>query len=433
MTTFLILIIFLSFTLLMMFRKIPAVVALPLMGLSFALTAGVPLEKINNKIFGEGIFLLKDAIFPVFLAAILGQLIAKSRIAESIVKLAAELGGDNPFTITVLCFLAVLFCFIGLMGTGAVIMIGIIVLPIMLSVGVSPRVAAAVLLFGYFLGHQLNIARWQVVAELVNVPFLTVGKFAMVFLIPGIIVTLFMILFGLKFEKRRVFAWAMPLDAKVDKAVARKQNSLNVRWYAMLSPIVPLFCVLLLKMHIITALIVGMLYTILTTQWQVKFRGVWNLLHQSIFEGFRDSALTVALMFGVGILVTAATLPELFAPIKTLLNWVEPHNVWTFVFLFGILGAPLGLYRGPMNPWGLGGAIARLMSEGKLSSGALAGAYWTMDFVVGVADPTDSHIVWVSGYVNESPTRIVQFLFPFAWLLGLIGTILTVIMFPLFG
>ncbi|MGI6126604.1 MAG: hypothetical protein ACOYEF_06520 [Planifilum sp.] len=429
MTTLLILSIFVIFTLLMMLRKIPAVVALPLMGLAFALAAGVSLEKINNQVFGEGIFLLSEAIFPVFLAAILGQIIAKSRIAESIVKLAAELGGDNPFTITVLCFLAILFCFIGLMGTGALIMVGIIVLPIMMSVGVPPRLASAVLLFGYFLGYQLNIARWQVVAELVHVPLLTVGKFAMVFLVPGVIVTILMILFGLKYEKRRVYAWSMPRDKT---ATERRGGSPLVRWYAMISPIVPLACVLLFKMHIITALIVGILYTILSTQWQVKFRGVWNLLHQSIFEGFRDSALTVALMFGVGILVTAATLPELSAPINALLQWVEPKNVWGFLLLFGIVGTPLGMYRGPMNPWGLGGAIARLMSKGELSSGALAGAFWTMDFVVGVADPTDSQIVWVSGYVNESPVRIVQFLLPYAWLLGLIGTVLTIFMFPLF-
>jgi len=134
----------------------------------------------------------------------------------------------------------------------------------------------------------------------------------------------------------------------------------------------------------------------------------------------------------VGILVTAATLPELSAPINALLQWVEPKNVWTFILLFGIVGTPLGMYRGPMNPWGLGGAIARLLSKGELSSGALAGAFWTMDFVVGVADPTDSQIVWVSGYVNESPARIVLFLLPYAWLLGLIGTILTIFMFPLF-
>ena len=429
MTTLLILLIFVTFTLLMMLRKIPAVVALPLMGLAFSLAAGVSLEKINNQVFGEGIFLLKEAIFPVFLAAILGQIIAKSRVAESIVKLAAELGGDNPFTITVLCFLAILFCFIGLMGTGALIMVGIIVLPIMMSVGVPPRLASAVLLFGYFLGYQLNIARWQVVAELVNVPLLTVGKFAMVFLVPGVIVTILMILFGLKFEKRRIYAWSMPGDKA---ASGNRGGSPLVRWYAMISPVVPLACVLLFKMHIITGLIVGILYTILSTQWQVRFRGVWNLLHQSIFEGFKDSALTVALMFGVGILVTAATLPELSAPINALLQWVEPKGVWSFILLFGIVGTPLGMYRGPMNPWGLGGAIARLMSKGELSSGALAGAFWTMDFVVGVADPTDSQIVWVSGYVNESPARIVQFLLPFAWLLGLIGTVLTIIMFPLF-
>lgn len=427
MTTLLILLIFVIFTLLMMLRKIPAVVALPLMGLAFSLSAGLSLDKINNKVFGEGIYLLSEAIFPVFLAAILGQIIAKSRIAESIVKLAAELGGDNPFIITVLCFLAILFCFVGLMGTGALIMVGIIVLPIMMSVGVPPRLASSVLLFGYFLGYQLNIARWQVVAELVNVPLLTVGKFAMVFLVPGVIVTILMILLGLKYEKRRIYAWSMPRNN------SRKQSdSPLVPWYAMISPIVPLACVLLLKMHIITALIVGILYTIVATQWQVKFRGVWNLLHQSIFEGFKDSALTVALMFGVGILVTAATLPELSAPINALLQWVEPKNVWTFILLFGIVGTPLGMYRGPMNPWGLGGAIARLLSKGELSSGALAGAFWTMDFVVGVADPTDSQIVWVSGYVNESPARIVLFLLPYAWLLGLIGTILTIFMFPLF-
>ena len=95
-TTVLIIAVFLLIVGLMVSDKINAVVALPLMAVSLCIIVGVPLKTIMNDVVGGGISGLSGAIFSTLIAAILGEVIRKTGIAEKLIRSAAELGGDNP-------------------------------------------------------------------------------------------------------------------------------------------------------------------------------------------------------------------------------------------------------------------------------------------------------------------------------------------------
>ena len=64
---------------------------------------------------------------------------------------------------------AVALLFTSVTGLGAIIMIGTIVLPVMMTVGVPRMTAATLFLLAFGLGYILNIAQWTFYRELFGV------------------------------------------------------------------------------------------------------------------------------------------------------------------------------------------------------------------------------------------------------------------------
>ena len=88
------------------------------------------------------------ALAPVYVTVIFGALLARvtldTGIARALVNLAAEYGGEAPLVLALILCAVVALLFTSLSGLGAIIMVGSIVLPIMMTTGV-PRVVAATL------------------------------------------------------------------------------------------------------------------------------------------------------------------------------------------------------------------------------------------------------------------------------------------------
>lgn len=104
-----ILLVFLVFVGLMMTRKLPTILALPLMAILFAVIAGVPwmsndpeATTIAKTILSSGSMRLSGAIAGLIFGAWFGQILNKVGITKSIIRKAAELAGDKPVLIAVL-------------------------------------------------------------------------------------------------------------------------------------------------------------------------------------------------------------------------------------------------------------------------------------------------------------------------------------------
>jgi len=421
-TTFLIIAVFLLIVGLMVTDKINAVAALPLMAVSLCVIVGMPVKTIMNDVVGGGISGLSGAIFSTLIAAILGEIIRKTGIAEKLIRSAAELGGDNPYVMAILCFLACAFCFIGLSGVGAKIMLGLIVFPIMLSVGVPKVIAAFVMLAGTSVGYFMNVARWTFIGNLIGLEATDpmVKNTAIMALVPSVIICIALIVIGIK-VKGPVFSWA----AKKDTA----EKSKDVPLYAVLAPVIPLVLVLVLKWNVNAALIIGILYAILTTQWKNKFRGILDLINKSAYDGFANVAVTVVLMMGIGMVLAAAKQEALLEPIQQLLTKVVPVSPLPVILLFGVAGPFLTMYRGPLNPWGLGAALIGILLTTSLPLGLIAALAWLYDYYVAVNDPTASQVTWACGYLQLSVGKYTRGTFLINGLAVLAGVILAVVFF----
>ena len=95
-----------------------------------------------TKVFQSGPEGWGATLVNVVFGAWFGRVLMKTGIASTLIRTVTELGGDKPqFTCILLCIVTTA-CFSSIFGAGAVVAIGVIVLPIFLSLGI-PKVVAS--------------------------------------------------------------------------------------------------------------------------------------------------------------------------------------------------------------------------------------------------------------------------------------------------
>ncbi|WP_066500959.1 transporter [Abyssisolibacter fermentans] len=400
----LILLVFVLSAIGMMSKKLPALIALPLMAVLIAIISKIPFNEILTTIIGGGAVRLSSAMAAAMFGGMLSQVINRTGIANSIIKRAAELAGDNPMIVAFVIAAAVAFVFTSIGGLGAIIMVGTIVLPIMISVGINALLAASIMLISFKIGLLFNMYNYAFYSDVLGIPIADLKIFALVYGAITAIATIVFIIFNVRKSKTRT-AWAMPNANMV------KQDKKNVPIYALITPIIPILLVFIWNVNVIAAIIVGALYGILTT----KPKEIVNILSSSFIEGIKDVAPAVALMIGIGMVLLAVMNEATASIMQPIIAAVVPSSKISYILFFALL-SPLALYRGPLNLWGLGSGIAGLMlATGSLSPMVITAALLALSAVQDVADPTNTHNVWICNFVEVDTSTVLKKVFPYVF------------------
>ncbi|MBT2764160.1 citrate transporter [Paenibacillus sp. ISL-20] len=413
-----ILLVFLVFVGLMMTRKLPTILALPLMAILFAVIAGVPwmsndpeTTTIAKTILSSGSMRLSGAIAGLVFGAWFGQILNKVGITKSIIRKAAELAGDKPMLIAVLFFATASIIFSAAGGLGMVILVGTIVIPIMLTAGISQFVASIVVISAVGVGALFNVSNWAVYVDVLGLPVQTIADYTLVAALPLIVVSLGMIIFYIRRDGKGRKAWAMP--------TASGGEGKKVPAFALISPLVPVILVFAFKLDIVPAVVIGALVTILLT-WPKR---PIHVLSSALVEGIQDVAGAMALMIGIGILLNSVMAPQVSALISPLIEAVLPTNPLMYILFFTLL-SPLAIYRGPLNVWGLGSGIAALFVSAGMTPVAAMLALRVVSNVQAVSDPTNSHNVWVADFTKSDINDILKKTLPWMMVAVLISMVL---------
>lgn len=244
----LIVVAFLVVAALMMTKKIPTLLALPLMAVVICIIAGVPMFGKNadgaeigwlTTVFEAGTVRMGSAIMATIFGAWLGQLMNKTGVTENIIKKSAELGGDRPLVVTLIMVVATAVLFTTLSGLGSIIMVGSIVLPILISVGVPAASAACIFLMAFTTGLACNIANWKSFASIFSLDIADIQGFEIYLMAATAIATLIMVI--VEFKRNGIkFAFSAPVDnTKPTKQLTGVRGGL-----AMITPLIPIVLVL---------------------------------------------------------------------------------------------------------------------------------------------------------------------------------------------
>ncbi len=389
---------------LMMARKLPTILALPVMAVGIALVAGIPFISsdaeqftVAKDVLEAGAMRMSTAIAGLIFGGFFGKVLTKVGVTHTIIRKAAELAGDKPLPIALAFLVVASLIFAASNGLGMVILVGTIIIPIMISAGVSPMTAGAVLLFANGIGVTFSVGTLGVYIDTLGLPLETVTSYSWLCGIPLIIVAVAWIVCSVKGGKVRK-AWAMPAG----EPAAEK----NVRSIALISPLIPIVLVFVLKMELVPSIIIGILITlILSTP-----KNPVQVVAGAFVEGIQETAGAAALMIGIGMTLKAVMAPEVAAVLSPVISVMIPKNAVMFVLIFGILSI-LAIYRGPLNVWGLGSGIVALLAASGMNPVAAMVALRLDSNVQAVCDPTNSHNVWVSDYtkvdVNENLKKTI--------------------------
>ena len=186
-------VIFLTMAAAMFTRKLPALLALPLMAFLIALIGGVSFKDILSLVVGKGVLRLHPAYVIAIFGSMLSVLMQKTKVAENLIKKGAELSGDNPWTIAVIFLALIALLFTSLGGLGAIIMVATIALPIMVSVGMGPLTVVGIFLFGLSMGGILNAGNWALYITVLDLEVVQIRTFALIMFAILFITSLFYI------------------------------------------------------------------------------------------------------------------------------------------------------------------------------------------------------------------------------------------------
>lgn len=383
---------------LMMARKLPTILALPIMAIGISLVAGIPFLSstadftIAKDVLEAGAMRMSTAIAGLFFGGWFGKILTKVGITHTIIRKAAELAGDKPLPIALAFLVVCSIIFAASNGLGMFILVGTIVVPIMISAGMDPLTAGTVLLFSNGIGVTFSVGTLGVYIDTLGLPLETVTSYSWLCGVPLMVVAVAWIVFSVKFNGKTRKAWAMPTaDAPVEK---------NVRAIALISPIVPVVLVFALKMPLVPAIMIGIVVAVLLS----TPKNVVQLITGAFVEGIQDTAGAAALMIGIGMTLKAVMAPQVAAVLQPVISAIIPKSAIMFVLVFGLLSF-LAIYRGPLNVWGLGSGIVALLAASGMNPIAAMVALRLDSNVQAVCDPTNSHNVWISDFtkvdVNE--------------------------------
>lgn len=444
----LILVGFLVFAGLMIARILPTLLALPLMAAWIALVVQLPLVVYLNTILLAGSMKLAGAMTVVIFGAMFARTIMKTGVSATIIKKAAELAGDRPLALALVMTAATAFVFLGMSGLGAVIMVGSITIPIMISAGISPLVSCILLLFGLQTGLLANAANYGTYIGIFGGE-ITASYYFPAFCISAAGTVLFIIrnvkqstgpvqndsgwsimgtlLKGILLLPRDIVHAMLPKKSSKNRFRGVLKKRERVSSAALLAPAIPLLTVFMFKWLIgfgkaaeglvdpvaasVLGFIIASLYAILMT----RPSQVINIFSGALVEGIKDIAGVLFLFMGIGMLVAAVMDPAVAAVLNPLLAAIVPDSRWTLFLFFAIL-APTALYRGPLNMYGMGVGIAILIvSLHILPPVVVAGTFLGVQYIQAASDPTNSHNTWIGGFANVDTTAILKKSLPYTW------------------
>ena len=247
-----------------------------------------------------------SAVIIIVFGAWFAQVLIQTGIAESVIRSAVELAGDRPLVTAMTITLVTALLFTSMYGVGAAIAIGVIALPIMMSQGIPPHVAAPVFTMGIGAGTFINLVQFGTFQKLFpglkyEAPYLT---YWVVGMCVYILAAWMLAFFYLRNDGARRLA---SVDVAGESAAPVRKRT---PYYTYIVPIFPVIMILVLKWEIIPTFIVSILLALALTWPDRTLQGHLNLFNKTFSDAFPDIATIAALWTICGMIIVAGQTPE---------------------------------------------------------------------------------------------------------------------------
>lgn len=357
-----------------------------------------------------------------FFGAFFGRVLLDTGIAAALIRKTVELGGDKPVITSVLLSIVVSGVFTSMFGTGAVIAIGVIVLPILLSLGINKRVALTSFMLAIGAGLYINVLPfnqyaiyYQDESYTYNGPFL---KFGIAALAVQLLVCIIYTVIASRSKKTAVHAWAARTASPAEKKVPGP---------ALLIPFLPVIMVIFFQIPICFAFLVSSLLALIACGKLKGFAESARVITKNFNDGVIDTAPLLCFMMFIQAFNKAASICAPY--FQAVLGGVIPKSILGICIIFAIF-APLGLFRGPLTLAGSGAAMLGILKGLGFSTIVLYPLFYAPTITMNISCCiTQSWIVWGLNYTKNESRDYLKHSIPCGWIICIILPVITYFMF----
>lgn len=345
-----------------------------------------------------------------------GQVLVKTNIAATIIRKTVELGGDRAILTTMLLCVVTGLIFTSTFGAGAVIAIGVIVLPIMLSLGVPQAVAVSSYVMSVGSGMYVNMVLFKQMQGIFegfkyNYNYLKFGFAAMAVQIVIVLIMLAVKLGG----KKKVHAWAA--------SASTMETEKPAPWYALFTPIIPVVLTIAFNWQPIPAFLVAGFYALFVCGKIKSFKQATQVVSKTFYDGVVDVAALLGFLFILPMFNKVAGFDSFF--FQQIFGGIMPKQALFLCILFAVI-APFGLFRGPLTVFGAGAAVLGILNGmGIYSATILFPLMYIPTITMNISCcPTQSWNLWTINYSKCSTKDFLRTGAPWGWLICAINSML---------
>ncbi len=357
-----------------------------------------------------------------------GRVLMDTGIASTLIRKTVELGGDKPFVTVALLNVVTALIFTAMTGAGPVIAIGVIVLPILMSLGIPKSIALFTFMGAVAAGIYLNPVNFAQYRAFFLKPDeladFNLGWYASHWgyaaLIIMLVCTTLLSVIYLK-RAKTVHAWA-------GQTRGASTEMKNAPFYTLILPVVPVVLKIWLDFSVIGGFVIaGFLALFLCGRMKGNFKENCQLVNKLYYDGVVDTAPLVGFLLTLPMFNAVAALASPY--FKVILGNVMPRSEIVVCIVFAVLLC-MGLFRGPMTLVGCGAATLGVLSNvASFSVPFLYAVFAIPTITVNIGCCiTQSWVAWGLAYTKVESKDFLKLSIPNAYLTGILQYVAVFIM-----
>lgn len=392
------------------------------MAILWSIIGMIPFNTAIQKVFAEPALNYGPTIIYIVFGSWFGRVLVDSGIAPAISEATNKVGKKKPLIAAILVIVVTAFIFVSAYGVGSVVAIGVILLPILLSVGVPRDIALIAFSLAIGASMYVNVVLYNQIKAffphaVYGGKYLQFGWTAAI--VQLVIVILFLVIMRKKFDPSKADENLKAIGASFEE---KDSDEKKVPYIAYIVPVIPVAINMLFQWDAIPSLVLSIIIAMLLTGKMKGYKKTVDFINDTVSQAISDISGLIIFLMSLIMFSGAATLnAKNFEP---LFNAILPHSHLILALALGIL-APLALFRGPLHVWGAGAATAAVLSgTGLFSDAFLLPLLYVPTLMAVSTDITQSWNVWGLDYMKVQSKDFLKYGVPVMWIVSIINEVL---------
>lgn len=385
------------------------------MALLWSVIGLVPFDQVVQKVIAETALNYGPTIIYIVFGSWFGRVLVDSGIAGSISAQTERVGRKAPIFATILVVLVTALIFSSAYGVGSVIAIGVILIPILLSIGVPKKVAIPAFTMAIGAPMYINVVLFnQIKAFFPSVSFS--GKY-LIFGLAAMGVQLLGVIIFILLNSKSIKNGEIETIDDSKQATFQKTHPIT-----FIIPVLPVALNMFFHWDAIPALLLATIIALLLTGQMKSYKGLVAFINKTVSQAINDISGLIIFLMALVMFAGAATMNV--PHFKSMIEVILPSSPLVLAIAIGIL-APLALFRGPLHVWGAGAATAAVLAAtGTFQPIFLLPLLYTASIMAVSIDLTQSWNTWALTYSKLETKEYLKMGIPVMWVVSFVNELL---------